>query len=85
MHLTVLIIRQWILLQTLIHDFIGDYHLIRTVCLNHKFQYIEQLTGIAARETEDCRCLTQFYITLFENGVCLYGAVQKLEQVILFQ
>ena len=63
MHLAVLVISQRILLQTLVYDFIGDYHLIGTVGLNHKFQNIEQFAGITARETKYGCGLSQFDIT----------------------
>ena len=62
MHLPVLVISQGILLQTLIHDFIGDYHLIGAVGLHYQFKYVEQLACVASRESQECRGLTQFYV-----------------------
>ena len=52
MHLTVLVISQGVLLQTLINNFIGYNHLIGTVGLYDQLQDVEQLACIAARKTE---------------------------------
>ena len=84
-HLTVLIVCKRVLLQTLIHDFIGYYNLIGTFGLNHQLKDVEQFAGIASRETQDGCSLLEFYVTLLEQDIGLNGTVQKLEQVFFLK
>ena len=48
MHLAVLIVGKWVLLQTALHNLVGNNHLFVAVGLDNKLQYIEKLARVAS-------------------------------------
>ncbi|OPZ40251.1 MAG: hypothetical protein BWY95_02756 [Bacteroidetes bacterium ADurb.BinA104] len=73
------------MLQILIDLLIGNYHMVRAVGPDRKFQDIEQLAGIASRKTQHSGCLLELNSTLFKNNIGLYGAIEKFQKIIFFK
>ena len=86
MHLSILVIRQRILLQTLGHLLIRNHHGsgIR-IRLHHQFQYVQQLAGIASRKAEHGIRLLQLYLLFFQYHVLCDGIMQQFQQILLLQ
>ena len=84
-HLAILVVGERILLQTLGDNGIGDDHLITIVGLDHQFERVEQLAGIASREAQQGIGLTDGDAALLQVGILRDGAVEEFEQVVLLQ
>ena len=64
MHLAVLIVGKWVLLQTALHNLVGNNHLIVAVGLDNKLQYIEKLARVASAIAQQGTRLLELYVAL---------------------
>ena len=83
-HLAVLVVGQRILLQTRQNQLVGNDDIAR-LRLNNQLQDVQQLTRIAATESQQGVSLAQLDMTLLENHVGLDGTLQQLQQIVLLQ
>ena len=85
MHLSILVISQWILLQAFGHHFIGDDNYFLRLRLYNKFQYIKQFAGISTGEAQHGCCFFQFNFSFLQHGIRSDGTLQKFQQIFFFQ
>jgi hypothetical protein len=84
-HLSVLIISQRILLQTLLHLFVCDYDFAVWLGIDHKFQNIQQLSGIAAAISHHGGSFLHIYFALLQFFVVMYGVVYEFCQIFFLE
>ena len=92
MHLAIFIVCQGVLLQTKVHQFIGDHdgipgisRISGALSLHHQLQNIQQLSRIATAETQDGARFLQLDFLLFQNHIRMDGAIEQLQQIIFLQ
>ena len=85
MHLSPLVIGQWILLETGSHQVVGDFDVAFGERTNHQVEDVEQFSGVATAVAQQGLMFFHGNVALFQFHIFGQRPVQQLQQVVFFQ